>query len=96
MLADPSSRQNRPEKVFRSNRLTEKHYAYDHALDQNASQEDVFAKTTRFLLIGVVNGFNATVFAYGATGAGKTYTMLGTVQYPGIMMLTVRDLFSQM
>ena len=96
MLADPVSKFNRPEKAFRGNRLEEKHYAYDHALGQNASQEDVFDKTTRFLLNGVVNGFNATVFAYGATGAGKTYTMLGTVESPGIMMLTVKDLFSQM
>lgn len=34
----------------------------------------VFNQTTKFLLDGVVNGYNATVFAYGATGAGKTYT----------------------
>ena len=54
----------------------------------------MFDKTTRFLLDGVVNGFNATVFAYGATGAGKTYTMMGTVEHPGIMLLTVRDLFN--
>ena len=54
----------------------------------------MFDKTTRFLLDGVVNGFNATVFAYGATGAGKTYTMMGTVENPGIMLLTVRDLFN--
>jgi kinesin family protein 18/19 len=54
---------------------------------------EVFEKTTRFLLEGVVNGFNATVFAYGATGAGKTHTMLGTVDHPGIMLLTIRDLF---
>lgn len=30
------------------------------------------------LVEGVLDGFNATVFAYGSTGAGKTYTMLGT------------------
>jgi kinesin family protein 18/19 len=35
------------------------------------------------LLSGVLNGYNATVFAYGATGAGKTYTMLGTEEEPG-------------
>lgn len=34
----------------------------------------VFTHTTKFLLDGVVNGYNATVFAYGSTGAGKTYT----------------------
>ena len=38
------------------------------------SQLDLFNDSVKFLLDGVVNGYNATVFAYGATGAGKTYT----------------------
>jgi len=46
---------------------------------------DVFSKTTKFLCDGVLNGYNATVFAYGSTGAGKTHTMLGTEDNPGIM-----------
>jgi kinesin family member 18/19 len=33
------------------------------------------------------------VFAYGATGAGKTYTMLGTEENPGIMMQSIDELF---
>ena len=40
-----------------------------------------------------MHGYNASVFAYGATGAGKTYTMLGTEENPGIMMLSVDELF---
>ena len=43
----------------------------------------------------VIQGFNATVFAYGATSAGKTHTMLGYPGEPGIMLLTLRDLFSE-
>jgi len=42
----------------------------------------------------VLNGYNATVFAYGATGSGKTYTMIGNqIAGPGVMVLTMRDLF---
>lgn len=46
---------------------------------------------------GVLDGFNATVFAYGCTGAGKTYTMIGNGQegHQGIMVLTLQDLFKQ-
>ena len=40
-----------------------------------------------------MQGYNASVFAYGATGAGKTYTMLGTEDDPGIMMLSIEELF---
>ncbi len=41
-------------------------------------QSYIFDKTTKFLIDGIMQGYNASVFAYGATGAGKTYTMLGT------------------
>jgi kinesin family protein 18/19 len=55
-------------------RSKEKQYAFDYAFDKDTNQYDVFNKTTKFLCDGVLNGYNATVFAYGATGAGKTYT----------------------
>jgi kinesin family protein 18/19 len=45
------------------------------------------------LIDGIMQGYNASVFAYGATGAGKTYTMLGTEDQPGIMMLSIEELF---
>ncbi len=56
------------------NRSKEKQYAFDFAFDKETTQVEIFSKTTKFLCDGVLNGFNATVFAYGATGAGKTYT----------------------
>ena len=61
-------------KVFRNNRNKEKQYAFDYAFDQADDTAMVFEKTTKFLIPGVISGFNATVFAYGATGAGKTFT----------------------
>ena len=36
------------------------------------------------------------MFAYGATGAGKTFTMLGSKASPGITFLTIMDLYRQM
>jgi kinesin family member 18/19 len=48
-----------------------------------------------FLVDSVLEGYNSSVFAYGATGAGKTHTMLGTEDKPGIMALTLEDLFTK-
>jgi kinesin family member 18/19 len=48
-----------------------------------------------FLVDSVLEGYNSSVFAYGATGAGKTHTMLGTEDEPGIMALTLEDLFTK-
>ena len=50
----------------------------------------VYEKTTRDIIEKVVGGFNGTVFAYGQTSSGKTHTMMGVPQEPGIVPLAVR------
>ena len=93
ILMDPIE-YNGPNTIFK-NRSREQTYAFDFAFDKNSTQTTVFEKSTKFLIEGVVNGYNATVFAYGATGAGKTYTMLGKESNPGIMPLTLTELFNK-
>ena len=93
VLIDPIE-YNGHKDIFK-NRAREQTYAFDYAFDKNCSQYTVYEKSTKFLIDGVVNGFNATVFAYGATGAGKTYTMTGNVNNPGIMPLALKELFSR-
>ncbi|XP_016100748.1 kinesin-like protein KIF19 [Sinocyclocheilus grahami] len=55
--------------------------------------DEVYRSTTKCLIEGLISGYNATVFAYGPTGCGKTYTMLGTDREPGIYVRTLNDLF---
>ncbi|PAA88510.1 hypothetical protein BOX15_Mlig001281g3 [Macrostomum lignano] len=93
VLLDPSED---PDDILRANRSRERQFVFDRAFDCNSTQEEVYESTTKFLIDTVTNGYNATVFAYGATGAGKTYTMLGTDREPGIMYRTLEDLFNQM
>lgn len=57
---------------------------------------ECFKHTTKFLCEGALNGYNSTVFAYGQTGAGKTYTMLGDENNPGIMFNTMKEVFKEM
>ena len=90
ILKDPNGASN-PNNI----RTKEQTLAFDYAFDQFEGQEEIFSCTTKFLVSGVTNGFNATVFAYGATGAGKTYTMLGNEENPGIMSLTLNELFNK-
>lgn len=65
---------------LRQNRSRERRYAFDHAFHDATPQEEVYKATTQKLLAGIMDGYNASCFAYGATGAGKTYTMLGNVE----------------
>jgi len=76
-------------------RVKDQTFAFDRIFDQNASQGEVYESTTRSLLDNVLDGYNATVFAYGATGCGKTHTITGTAQEPGIIFLTMQELFER-
>ncbi|XP_057391195.1 kinesin-like protein KIF19 isoform X2 [Balaenoptera acutorostrata] len=82
-----------PDDILRAHRSREKSYLFDMAFDFTATQEMVYQATTKSLIEGVISGYNATVFAYGPTGCGKTYTMLGTDHEPGIYVRTLNDLF---
>jgi kinesin family protein 5 len=44
----------------------------------NSRQKDVFDFSIKPTVDDILNGYNGTVFAYGQTGAGKSYTMMGT------------------
>ncbi|XXH06095.1 hypothetical protein Hte_012540 [Hypoxylon texense] len=70
-------------------------FAFDRIFDENTSQTEVYEATTKNLLDSVLDGYNATVFAYGATGCGKTHTITGTSQMPGIIFLTMQELFEK-
>ncbi|KAF2859012.1 kinesin-domain-containing protein [Piedraia hortae CBS 480.64] len=76
-------------------RVKDQTFGFDRVFDDNTSQGDVYEATTKSLLASVLDGYNATVFAYGATGCGKTHTITGTAQQPGIIFLTMQDLFER-
>ncbi|KAI6164944.1 P-loop containing nucleoside triphosphate hydrolase protein [Pisolithus thermaeus] len=69
-------------------RYKDKRFMFDRVLDGEARQEEP-------LLNGLLDGYNATVFAYGATGCGKTHTISGTEADPGVIYLAMADLFQR-
>jgi|LauGreDrversion4_2_1035121.scaffolds.fasta_scaffold582194_1 hypothetical protein len=52
-------------------------FTFDHVYDQNSTQEGVYENTAKQAVWSVLEGYNATILAYGQTGTGKTYTMEG-------------------
>ncbi|NXS58622.1 KI18A protein, partial [Brachypteracias leptosomus] len=71
-------------------------FVFDAVFAESSSQLEVFEHTTKTVIDGFLNGYNCTVLAYGATGAGKTHTMLGSPEDPGVMYLTMMTLYSCM
>lgn len=53
-------------------------FTFDRIFDMNSKQSDIFEYSIRSTVDDILNGYNGTVFAYGQTGAGKSYTMMGT------------------
>ena len=76
-------------------RVKDQTFGFDRIFDENVTQAEVYEATAKPLLDNVLDGYNATVFAYGATGCGKTHTITGTVQQPGIIFLTMQELFER-
>ncbi|KAI1937916.1 Kinesin heavy chain [Ophidiomyces ophidiicola] len=53
-------------------------FTFDRIFDMGCRQQDVFDFSIRSTVDDILNGYNGTVFAYGQTGAGKSYTMMGS------------------
>ncbi|RWS14608.1 kinesin-like protein KIF18A [Dinothrombium tinctorium] len=69
-------------------------FYFDRVFDQHSSNMDVYNSITKYFIDSLLDGFNCTVFAYGATGSGKTYTMLGSSEDPGVIFFTSTELFN--
>lgn len=74
-------------------------FAFDYVYDQNAGQKKVYDNTAKTVVDSSLQGYNATIFAYGQTGTGKTFTMEGfnshgSVEARGIIPRAIEQIFS--
>lgn len=72
ILRNPRAPISEPQKTF----------TFDAVYDSNSKQRDLYDESVRPLIDSVLAGFNGTIFAYGQTGTGKTYTMQGAWMDP--------------
>ena len=81
-------------KLFQLHRFT-----FDEVFDLNTGQDEVFNVSAKPAVISVLEGYNSTIFAYGQTGTGKTFTMEGFTynnmdNTRGIIPRTIECIFS--
>jgi len=72
---------------------------FNHVLDRTVPQADVYEATAKPLMQHVMAGYNAGMLAYGQSGGGKTYSMLGkegdlASDLRGIVPRAMSDLFA--
>uniref|UniRef100_A0A0K0EB95 Kinesin-like protein n=2 Tax=Strongyloides stercoralis TaxID=6248 RepID=A0A0K0EB95_STRER len=92
LLIDPEKFRN---DILRINRQFERQFTFDSVFGPESTNEEIHHSTTEHLINLVSQGNNATIFAYGATGAGKTYTMVGNKETPGLMPLMTSSLYEK-
>ena len=57
--------------------LKEKKWTYDYILPPETTQESMYSKVAKKTILDFTEGYHGTIFAYGQSGSGKTYSMLG-------------------
>ncbi|KAL5047485.1 hypothetical protein BDW71DRAFT_196890 [Aspergillus fruticulosus] len=69
-------------------------YYYDNVFSAMENNARVYDSAAKRLVRRVMEGYHGTVFAYGMTGTGKTFSMQGTATSPGVIPLAITDIFS--
>jgi Cdc6-like AAA superfamily ATPase len=73
-------------------------FTFDNVFDMESSQDSVYEASAKPAVNSILQGYNSTVFAYGQTGTGKTFTMEGftynsTDPKRGIIPRSVEEIF---
>ncbi|KAI8097850.1 kinesin-domain-containing protein, partial [Gilbertella persicaria] len=77
-------------------------YTFDRIFKEETTQQEVYQSVAEPILEDVLKGFSCTIFAYGQTGTGKTYTMEGDLRQSvrgsaannaGVIPRTIYNLF---
>ena len=58
-------------------KLNQKNWTYDYILTPETTQDQMYEKVAKKTILDFTDGYNGTIFAYGQSGSGKTYSMLG-------------------
>ena len=68
-------------------------FKFDKIFTKDITSEKIYLDICQDIIKQFINGINGTIFVYGQTTSGKTYTMLGNINYPGILPCALKNLF---
>ncbi|XP_074131369.1 centromere-associated protein E isoform X2 [Sminthopsis crassicaudata] len=72
-----------------------KSFSFDRVFHSNETTEKVYEEIAVPIIRSAVQGYNGTIFAYGQTASGKTYTMMGSADCLGVIPKAVNDIFKK-
>ncbi|XP_043104382.1 centromere-associated protein E isoform X1 [Puntigrus tetrazona] len=70
-----------------------KSFSFDRVFSAEETTAQLYQDIAKPLVVSTVEGYNGTIFAYGQTSSGKTFTMMGSERNPGVIPLAMADVF---
>ena len=74
-------------------------FSFDKVFSPNSNQAEIYLNVGKRIVEDIMAGYNGTIFAYGQSGSGKTYTMYGNDIYDnnskGIIPRVVEEIFKR-
>ena len=75
------------------NSLYKKFSSFNYLFDSYENQTKIFYDVLKNYIKDLINGKNITIISYGYKNSGKTYTLIGTIQNPGIIQNCLKEIF---
>nr|KAF6499445.1 centromere protein E [Molossus molossus] len=72
-----------------------KSFSFDRVFHSAETTKDVYEEIAVPIIDSAIQGYNGTIFAYGQTASGKTYTMMGSEDYLGVIPRAIHDIFQK-
>ncbi|XP_044768590.1 centromere-associated protein E isoform X1 [Neomonachus schauinslandi] len=72
-----------------------KSFSFDRVFHSNETTKNVYEEIAVPIIDSAIQGYNGTIFAYGQTASGKTYTMMGSEDYLGVIPRAIHDIFQK-
>ena len=80
-----------------TNTKTNEVFTFDSVIAPNQTNKDIFENLIKQNLTSLLKGINISIFAYGQTSTGKTYTMKGDSKLnEGLIPLSIREIFNSL
>ncbi|XP_055152832.1 centromere-associated protein E isoform X2 [Symphalangus syndactylus] len=72
-----------------------KSFNFDRVFHVNETTKNVYEEIAAPIIDSAIQGYNGTIFAYGQTASGKTYTMMGSEDHLGVIPRAIHDIFQK-
>ena len=92
-----ASKYENPENEYEKNFFNSLHspqkFNFDKIYSYNSESQMIYKEICQDIIKSIIDGYNGSIFMYGQTTSGKTFTMLGSSNCPGILPCSLNDIF---